>query len=882
MVIHSLLRKAKQGLNDILPGEDKHSHTHEGYQCRESECAEFSENRHCSFAPRTRGNAKWYVDGATYFWAISMAIEEARESIYILDWWLSPELYLRRPPAQNEKYRLDRLLKAAAERGVRVYVLVYKEVEAALTLNSAHTKNHLQGLHPNIKVFRYPDHHPAKNVVSGLQDLHTSLVSLDLKNFNLAKASQSAVEGLYGTADDVVLFWAHHEKLCLVDGRVAFMGGLDMCFGRYDTNSHPIADAHPGNLDNIIFPGQDFNNARVYDFEEVNKWENNKRKWNQHLPCSWLILTILVDRTKASRMGWADVAISLSGPIVDSLATHFCERWNYIFDKKYSGRTNLKVHRLTAPGVQKHSDYGAHALMDQGEELLGGVQSKITSKLGKFWGGGGEEAGVSQVQAPPHPPVCNANEHGIANIQLARSVSKWSLGVRTEHSIANAYIDAITNAKHFVYIENQFFITATSNKQRPVHNKIGKAIVDRVLRAHINNEDFQIIIMMPAVPAFAGDLKSEGALGTRAIMEFQYNSINRGGSSIIETLRREGVHDPYRYINWYNLRNYDRINRSQIMTRAERESGVSYEAAHRDFEDRYNSSNSGGNNSYYRRYQATATSLTDQSWDTVSPCYMESGLSILGVPWTGSPQDELDAFVSEQLYIHTKVLIADDQLVICGSANLNDRSQLGDHDSEIAVIIEDPTPIRTYMNGRPYTASQFATSLRRFLYRKHLGLVPHQHPDRPDINWTPVTHDAVNHYDWDSPSDRLVADPLSPDFINLWRGTARRNTEIFSRAFHPVPNDKVRTWEDYDNFFSKHFVIPGEPAEQAEEGYKNGKVDYGHVVRENFPGGVGELKMWLSGIRGNLVEMPLNFLIDVPDIAEDGLALNSLTDELYT
>lgn len=75
MVIHSLLRKAKQGLNDILPGEDKHSHTHEGYQCRESECAEFSENRHCSFAPRTRGNAKWYVDGATYFWAISMAIE---------------------------------------------------------------------------------------------------------------------------------------------------------------------------------------------------------------------------------------------------------------------------------------------------------------------------------------------------------------------------------------------------------------------------------------------------------------------------------------------------------------------------------------------------------------------------------------------------------------------------------------------------------------------------------------------------------------------------------------------------------------------------------------------------------------------------------------
>jgi phospholipase D1/2 len=58
---------------------------------------------------------------------------EARESIYILDWWLSPELYLRRPPARNAQYRLDAMLKAAAERGVMVYVIVYKEVTQALT-----------------------------------------------------------------------------------------------------------------------------------------------------------------------------------------------------------------------------------------------------------------------------------------------------------------------------------------------------------------------------------------------------------------------------------------------------------------------------------------------------------------------------------------------------------------------------------------------------------------------------------------------------------------------------------------------------------------------------------------------------------------------------
>jgi len=45
----------------------------------------------------------------------------------------SPELYLRRPPARNERYRLDNMLKAAAERGVQIFVVVYKEVPQALT-----------------------------------------------------------------------------------------------------------------------------------------------------------------------------------------------------------------------------------------------------------------------------------------------------------------------------------------------------------------------------------------------------------------------------------------------------------------------------------------------------------------------------------------------------------------------------------------------------------------------------------------------------------------------------------------------------------------------------------------------------------------------------
>jgi phospholipase D1/2 len=88
-----------------------------------------------------------------------------------------------------------------------------------------HTKHALEALHPNIKVFRHPDHVPRGNeILSGLVEGFQNLRTADL-----AKVSGDTLKALYGGTDDMVLFWAHHEKLCLIDGRIAFMGGLDMC-----------------------------------------------------------------------------------------------------------------------------------------------------------------------------------------------------------------------------------------------------------------------------------------------------------------------------------------------------------------------------------------------------------------------------------------------------------------------------------------------------------------------------------------------------------------------------------------------------------------------------------------------------------------------------
>lgn len=54
------------------------------------------------------------------------------------------------------------------------------------------------------------------------------------------------------------------------------------------------------------------------------------------------------------------------------------------------------------------------------------------------------------------------------------------------------------------------------------------------------------------------------------------------------------------------------------------------------------------------------------------------------------------------------------------------------------------------------------------------------------------------------------------------------------------------------------------------------------MVRDEFPGGVREVKELLGRVRGTLVEMPLDFLIDVREMAKEGLTLNAITDIIYT
>ncbi|KAF2004667.1 phospholipase-like protein PldA [Amniculicola lignicola CBS 123094] len=765
-----------------------------------------SNHRFNSFAPERDGNMiKWYVDGRDYFWAVSMALERAKETIYIEDWWLSPELFLRRPPYYTQEYRLDTLLKKKAQEGVKIYVIVYKEVSAALTCNSQHTKKVLMNLiededapgYGNIKLMRHPDHNVLEN------------------------------------ASDMTFYWAHHEKFIVIDYEVAFIGGLDLCYGRWDNKQHPLADVHPSGVQNEIFPGQDFNNNRIMDFQNVQDWKSNQ-----------------LSKAEYGRMPWHDVAMGLIGPCVFDIAEHFVLRWNFCKRDKY--KRDDRYDWLTLEGRE-----------GEDEDLIGVQRPKFP--VGEY------------VHHPLNPlSTKNLDNRGTVHAQIVRSSADWSSGILpAEHSIQTAYCDLIREAQHYVYIENQFFITATGENQSPVHNQIGKAIVDAVVRAGQEGRKFRVIIVIPAIPGFAGDLREDAATGTRAIMDYQYKSICRGKDSIFGQVEAKGV-DPKKHIFIFNLRSYDRLNFNAQLRKQEEQSGLTYTELQKAEAEEIEAPTGGGSEArekakeLRRRFAGDEQDVGqgDQGGiidpDSIADDAMLTDKKPSTEEWDGEPEDEKENFFQEELYIHAKICIIDDKYVICGSSNINDRSQLGYHDSELSIVMYDTDKVEITMDGTPYKAGRHAHTLRSMLWREHLGLIPPQSLD--------ATDDPNAHPPGDSPNDNLegpefdfVKDPLSDDVWEKWCGQASTNTRVFRDLFHADPDDDVLDFESYDKFT---------PNPKTDKEHKQG-----HLYDKNRP--VAEVRAELDKIKGHLVWMPLRFL-EKENMAERGLQVNAWTESIYT
>uniref|UniRef100_A0A8C0AKZ4 Phospholipase n=1 Tax=Bos mutus grunniens TaxID=30521 RepID=A0A8C0AKZ4_BOSMU len=548
-------------------------------------------HRHDSYAPPRPGTlARWFVNGAGYFAAVADAILRAQEEIFITDWWLSPEIYLKRP-AHSDDWRLDIMLKKKAEEGVHVSVLLFKEVELALAINSGYSKKALMLLHPNIKVMRHPDQ---------------------------------------------VTLWAHHEKLLVVDQVVAFLGGLDLAYGRWDDLHYRLTDlgdssesaapqvipqdlpATPDLTHNQLFwLGKDYSNLITKD------WVQLDRPFDD-----------FIDRETMPRMPWRDIGVVVHGSPARDLARHFIQRWNFT---KPSPADSIPIYPYLLP------------------------KSTSTANQLPFTLSGGQ----------------------CATVQVLRSVDRWSAGT-LENSILNAYLHTIRESQHFLYIENQFFISCSDG--RTVLNKVGDEIVDRILKAHKQGQCFRVYVLLPLLPGFEGDISTGGG-----------NSIQMDQDSICN----------------------------------------------------------GGHLSPHSLPPHLLLTVGTEWRNYISICGLRTHGELGGHP------------VSELIYIHSKMLIADDRTVIIGSANINDRSLLGKRDSELAVLIEDTEMEPSLMNGVEYQAGRFALSLRKHCFSVILGAAARPHLD--------------------------LRDPVCDAFFQLWQDTAESNANIYEQIFRCLPSNATRS-----------------------------------------------------------------------------------------
>lgn len=85
--LHGAVRSVADDVKGRIASRDEtHGHTHESGLCSDGTHDHHAENRYFSFAPQREGNdVKWYVDACGYMWAVSEALEQAKESIWILD-----------------------------------------------------------------------------------------------------------------------------------------------------------------------------------------------------------------------------------------------------------------------------------------------------------------------------------------------------------------------------------------------------------------------------------------------------------------------------------------------------------------------------------------------------------------------------------------------------------------------------------------------------------------------------------------------------------------------------------------------------------------------------------------------------------------------------
>ncbi|KAL2645251.1 hypothetical protein R1flu_012838 [Riccia fluitans] len=273
---------------------------------------------------------------------------------------------------------------------------------------------------------------------------------------------------------------------------------------------------------------------------------------------------------------------------------------------------------------------------------------------------------------PPHPVLAEDDPESW-NVQVFRSIDNGAVHFPSDpddaakcglvsgkdnvidRSIQDAYINAIRRARDFIYIENQYFLGSAFGWD---HKRDAGAFhlipMELALKIVSKIEAGERFAVYIVVPMWP-EGEPEGQ-AVQAILDWQHETMQMMYKMIAQALEDMGSHEsPKDYLNFYCLGNREPVQADEFKQVNKPLAGTNYQRA----QDA-------------RRFM---------------------------------------------IYVHSKMMIVDDEYIILGSANINERSMNGARDTEIAIGAYQPQRLAG-PQGLPHGQVH---GFRMSLWYEHLG-----------------------------------------------------------------------------------------------------------------------------------------------------------------
>ncbi|CAA3025109.1 phospholipase D delta-like [Olea europaea subsp. europaea] len=530
---------------------------------------------------------------------ICHAILEAHHVVYVIGWSIYHKVKLVReqtkPLPEGGFLNLGELLKYKSQEGVRVLLLVWDD-------KTSHSKFFIN----TAGVMQTHDEEIRKFFK------HSSVICVLSPRYASSKLSifkQQVVGTLY----------THHQKCVIVDTQgqgnnrkiTAFIGGLDLCDGRYDTPEHRLF--------------RDLNT----DFED-----------DFHNPT-------FPPGTKSPRQPWHDLHCKIEGPAAYDVLTNFEQRWRKATKWLEIGRhfkrishwhddALIKIERIswiTSPSTTVPNDHPSLWVTREDDPENWSIQVFRSIDSGSLKG------------FPKNVHMAEAQ-----NLVCAKNLV-------IDKSIQTAYIQAIRSAQHFIYIENQYFLGSSyawpSYKHAGADNLIPMELALKITSKIRAKQRFVVYIVVPMWP--------EGVPTSASVQEILYwqgQTMQMMYEIIARELKSANIKNahPTDYLNFYCLGSREK-----------------------------------------RQGEGSSNGHTSSGFNMVSAS---------------------QKFGRFMIYVHAKGMIVDDDYVILGSANINQRSMAGSRDTEIAMGAFQPH--QTWAKKKAHPHGQIY-GYRMSLWAEHMG-----------------------------------------------------------------------------------------------------------------------------------------------------------------